>query len=102
MFLLLRKKYTHFYVGLGLAPAEKRNFTVLSRRDQGPALRYPSKEPVGAIHESPGKKYVILSEVAERHEVEGSVSCDAMHRAAFGSRKRRILRLRSLRLLRSE
>jgi len=56
-------------------------------RDQGPALRYQSKEPVGANHDSPGKKHVILSEVAERHEAEGSASCYAMHRAAFGSRK---------------
>ena len=57
------------------------------RREQAPALRYPSKEPAGEIHESPGKKHVILSEVAERHEAEGSVTCDAMHCAAFGSRK---------------
>jgi len=76
------------YLRRGQGPAlHFSHYHTVGANHLGPALRYLSKEPVGAIHESPGKTHVILSEVAVRHEAEGSVSCDAMHRAAFGSRK---------------
>ena len=44
----------------------------------------------------PQKTHVILSEVAERHEVEGSVFCGALHRAAYSGKRKRILRLAAL------
>jgi len=55
---------------------------VLPKNPPGPRRYLAARRFLGAVF-ARQKTHVILSEVAVRHEVEGSVFCGAFHRAAF-------------------